>query len=125
MNLTPAQAAFLATILPNPKAFHEQYEKGQLSPSMKNRLAVLLKHMRARDRIDDEALAFGLEELQTFAFYAPDRPPPVAPILRGTAQPLPFRTGGLVDPWEALLQPEEATEEDDGFVEDGSFGPSE
>jgi hypothetical protein len=115
MNLTPAQSAFLAMVLPSPKVFHEHYEKGQLSPSMKNRTAMFLKHMHARQRIDDAALAYALEELETFAFYDPAKPPPLPPPVRGEAQPLPF-TGAVpgLDDWDTVDITEPA--------EDGSFG---
>ena len=61
--LTPAQAAFLATILPSPKSYDEQFERGTLSESTRKKVASFLQHMRSRERIDEEALAFGLEEL--------------------------------------------------------------
>ena len=114
MNLTPAQSAFLAMVLPNPKVFHEHYDKGQLSSSMKNRTAAFLKHMHERQRIDDEALAYALEELEHFTFYDPDKPPPLAPPVRGSAQPLPFNVAvpGL-DDWDTVQSPD---------AEDGSFG---
>jgi hypothetical protein len=113
MSLTPAQAAFFASILPSPKTFHEQYEKRALSNSMKNRMAAFLQHMFSRQRIDEEALKFGLAELETFKFYDPSEPPPATPELRGTAQPLPFVRPGLgFDPWGAAAP----------LDEDGSFG---
>ena len=94
MDLTPAQAGFLACILPSPKSSHVHYEKGALSTSAKNRIANLLKHMQFRERIDAEALAYGLEELEHFRFYDPEQPPPVPPQIRGTAQKPPFNTAG-------------------------------
>jgi hypothetical protein len=117
MSLTPAQSAFLASILPSPKTLHSYYEKGQLSTSMKGRLAAFLKHMHSRQRIDDDALAFGVEELENFRFYAPDQPPPPPPAVRGTAAPMPFGAGnGLVDPWDETLGLP------GGPPEDGTFG---
>jgi hypothetical protein len=113
MNLTPAQSAFLAMVLPNPKVFHEYYDKKQLSASMKNRTAMFLKHMHSRQRIDDEALAYALEELEHFSFYDPEKPPPFAPPVRGQAQPLPFTGGTGMDNWDTVEIPE---------TEDGSFG---
>ena len=96
---------------------HSYYDSGVLTASMKSRLASLLKHMRARDRIDDEALAFGLEELESFRFYRPDQPPPPPPIIRGSAMPPPFDLpANAIDNWdsdETLRGPDE----------DGSFGP--
>jgi hypothetical protein len=111
MSLTPAQSAFFASILPSPKTYHEQYEKRALSNSMKNRMAAFLQHMFSRQRIDEEALKFGLSELETFKFYDPSQPPPETPEVRGTAQPLPFvRPGFAYDPFGGA------------FEESGSFG---
>jgi monofunctional biosynthetic peptidoglycan transglycosylase len=113
LSLTPAQAAFFASILPSPKTYHEQYEKRALSNSMKNRMAAFLQHMFSRQRIDEEALKFGLAEIETFKFYDPSEPPPVTPEVRGTAQPLPFVKPGLgFDPWGSALP----------YDETGSFG---
>jgi hypothetical protein len=109
-NLTPAQAGFLATILPAPKSFHDHYEKKKLSESMKSRIGVFLKHMRSRERIDEEALQFGLEELKTFTFYDPSQPPPAPVVVRGMAQPLPFATTGNTpagmgfNPWGSTFE---------------------
>jgi Transglycosylase/Domain of Unknown Function (DUF748) len=112
LNLTPAQCGFLATILPAPKSFHEHYEKKKLSESMKSRIGAFLKHMRSRERIDEDALQFGLEELKTWKFYDPTQPPPVPVPVRGTAQPLPFATTGTTatpagmgfNPWGATFE---------------------
>ena len=105
--LTPAQAGFFACILPNPKLYHDQYEKGALSESMKTRVTRFLQHMASKQRIDEEALAFGLEELKAFKFYDPSKPPPLPQTVRGNAQPLPFvRQGGDLDSWD--LSPDES-----------------
>jgi hypothetical protein len=112
LDLTPAQASFLASILPNPKGFYENYEKGKLSESMKSRMIKFLEHMRERKRIDDEATKFGIEETQSFAFYDPKKPPPPPRPMRGQAEALPFvQTGSGLPSW------------DDGMVfqEDGSY----
>jgi hypothetical protein len=71
--------------------------------------------MHARKRIDDEALAFGLEELEHFAFYDPSKPPPVPPVLRGSAEPLFGQVPDSVNGWDTVDLPEPA--------EDGSYGP--
>jgi hypothetical protein len=115
MDLTPAQAGFLACILPSPKTSHSHYEKGALSSSMKSRISSLLKHMQFRERIDSEALAYALEELEHFRFYDPSQPPPVPPQIRGTAQKPPFNTATILDPWESFLPA-------DGSGESGGFG---
>jgi hypothetical protein len=95
IQLTPAQCAFLATVLPSPKAYDKQFTKGTLERSTKTRIAKFLRHMRARDRIDDEALAYGLEELAHFEFYDPKQPLPVPPPQRGAAQAPPFQEGPI------------------------------
>jgi hypothetical protein len=115
MNLTPAQSAFLASVLPAPKVFHEHFVKGQLSQSMKNRMATFMKHLHARERIDAEALAFGLEELEQFTFYDPTKPPPPPVMIRGTAQSPPFDAAAVpYDQWD-LDMPDVPAEE--------SYGP--
>lgn len=112
IQLSPAQAAFLATILPSPKAYDEQYARGEPSPSTKQRVAKFLHHMHARDRIDDEALAYGLEEIAQMRFYDPAQPPPLPQAMRGTAQPPPWQVGAA-DTW---------SDDSNGFqFEDGSF----
>jgi membrane peptidoglycan carboxypeptidase len=113
LQLTPAQAAFLATILPSPKSYGEQYAKGTISDSTKSRVGKFLQHMRSRERIDEEALAYGLEELAHFRFYDKDQPPPVPTLMRGSAQALPFQVGP-VEGWNTF--------DPAAKVEDGSFG---
>jgi hypothetical protein len=114
IHLTPAQAAFLATILPSPKSYDEQRARGAPSESTKQRVVTFLKHMRSRDRIDDEALAFGLEEIAQLRFYDADQPPPVPATIRGSAQAPPFQVGAI-DGWQTY-DPSAAK------IEDGSFG---
>jgi hypothetical protein len=110
--LTPAQSAYLASILPNPKGYYEYFEKGKLSESMKTRMVKFLEHMRERNRIDDEALRYGLEETAAFTFYDPNKPPPPPRPMRGQAEPLPFgKAGGMLPGWD----------DGAGFQEDGSF----
>jgi hypothetical protein len=113
LQLTPAQAAFLATILPSPKAYDEQWAKHTITESTKKKVAAFLQHMRARDRIDDEALAYGIEELASFRFYDPSQPPPLPPAQRGAAQAPPFQLEP-VEGWNTF----DANQK----VEDGSFG---
>jgi hypothetical protein len=113
LQLTPAQAAFLATILPSPKAYDEQWQKHTITDSTKKKVAAFLQHMRSRDRIDDEALAYGMEELQNFKFYDPSQPPPLPPVQRGRAQAPPFQLEP-VEGWNTF----DANQK----IEDGSFG---
>jgi len=110
IHLTPARAAFLATVLPRPKSYDKQYAKGRPDASTKKRVASLLRHMRKRERIDDEALAAGLEEIETLEFYHPDQPLPSPPEMRGAALAPPFQTGPI-DGWNTF-QTEPKLEED-------------
>ncbi|MGB0680394.1 MAG: transglycosylase domain-containing protein, partial [Polyangiales bacterium] len=74
--LTPAQAAFLACILPAPGRYHSQRERGVLSASIQGHMRRLLLHMHRRGRIDALALGHGLAELDVFRFRGdPARPP--------------------------------------------------
>ncbi len=68
IELSPAESAFLACMLPSPKTYHVSYERGALTRSMKNRMRRLLEHMAQRERIGPEALAYGLAELDDFRF---------------------------------------------------------
>lgn len=67
--LSPAESAFIALILPNPPLFHEIYDRGELTPSFRGRVASFLRIMAERGRIDREALEYGLAELPTFRFH--------------------------------------------------------
>lgn len=88
--LSPAESAFLATILPNPKAFHSAYVDGTLSPRMAERLRAFLRRMFARGRIDQAALDGGLAEVDAFAFHREGAERPAPRALPGRAQALPF-----------------------------------
>lgn len=68
VELTAAEAAFFATILPSPKRYHEAFEQGTLSTSLRNRISNFLKHLHDRDRIDDVAFADGMAQLDVFRF---------------------------------------------------------
>lgn len=95
IHLSPARAAFLASVLPKPKSYDKQYAKGRPDASTKKRVASLLRHMRKRDRIDDEALADGLQEIEHLEFYHPGQPPPLPPEVRGAALAPPFQSGPI------------------------------
>ena len=99
--LSPAEAAYLACILPSPKRYHESYERGALTRSMKSRSQRLLEHMAKRERIGSEALAYGLAELEDFQFY---REGAAAPSPRDLP-PLgaPEESDSEIDPFEALF----------------------
>lgn len=51
-NLSVQQAAFLATIIPNPIRYHGFYEKGRLTPNWQHRLHDLVRKLEANGFID-------------------------------------------------------------------------
>jgi len=100
--LSPAESAYLACMLPSPKRYHVSYERNQLTRSMKGRSRRLLEHMAKRERIGPEALAYGLSELEDFHFYHEGDPPPpprTLPPLGAPEEPAP----NDLDPYEALF----------------------
>ncbi|MCA9536559.1 MAG: transglycosylase domain-containing protein [Myxococcales bacterium] len=110
--LSPAESAFLACVLPAPKRMHSYYAQGRLGPSMRDRMARLMRHMRERGRMDQAALEYGLSELANFRFRRGGGPPEHRAI-PGTPGRLPFSTVVTSDEdwdsWEdagALTEPE-------------------
>jgi hypothetical protein len=100
--LSPAESAFLACMLPSPTRYHVSYERGELTRSMKNRMRRLLEHMAKRERIGPEALAYGLAELDDFRFWRSGDPPPpprVLPPVGAAEEP----SSDALDPFEALF----------------------
>jgi hypothetical protein len=102
IELSPAEAAFLACILPSPKNYHVSYERGALTRSMKNRMRRLLEHMAKRERIGPEALSYGLAELDDFRFRQAGDPPPGARVLPPLGAPE-IPSPEALDPFEALF----------------------
>lgn len=100
--LSPAESAFLACMLPSPTRYHVSYERGALTRSMKSRMRRLLEHMAKRERIGPEALAYGLSELDDFHFHRVGDPPPpprILPPLGAPEEPGP----AALDPFEELF----------------------
>lgn len=100
--LSPAESAFLACMLPSPTRYHVSYERGGLTRSMKSRMRRLLEHMAKRERIGPEALAYGLAELDDFHFHRVGDPPPaprLLPPLGAAEEPGPE----ALDPFEELF----------------------
>ena len=99
--LSPAESAFLANILPSPKRYHVYYERDALSKSIRNKMERLLEHMAKRERIGPEALAYGLAELEPFDFQQDTDPLP----LPRTLPPLGMTVDEVEepDPFEVLL----------------------
>ncbi|MGB5413445.1 MAG: transglycosylase domain-containing protein [Polyangiales bacterium] len=102
IDLSPAEAAFLACMLPSPKRYHVSYERGALSRSMKSKMRRLLEHMAKRERIGPEALEYGLAELEDFRFRRKGDPLPPARILPplGAHE---FPDLEALDPFESLF----------------------
>ncbi len=100
--LSPAESAYLACMLPSPKRYHVSYEQGQLTRSMKTRSRRLLEHMAKRERIGPEALAYGLGELEDFHFHHEGDPPPSPRMLPPLGAPEEPSTDEI-DPYEELF----------------------
>ncbi|MEM7433731.1 MAG: transglycosylase domain-containing protein [Myxococcota bacterium] len=99
--LSPAEAAFLACILPSPKRYHVSYERDALTRGMRGKMTRLLEHMSNRERIGPEALDYGLAEIDAFDFRQAGEPLPLARALPplGVAVEAPEDP----DPFEALF----------------------
>lgn len=114
--LSPVEAAYLACILPNPKIYQASYEDGQLTSRMRNRVERFVRHLHSRGRIDDEALAYALSELETLRFHRPGMAAQSRTI-PGSAAPLPWSTGRVGD-WGVEENPY------DEWVDDSDEGDS-
>jgi hypothetical protein len=83
--LSPAESIYLSMILPNPKLYHYQFERGSISPSWKERMAQAMKRMGDRGWYTKDAMQFGLQEIENFHFYPEDEPVPSRKIPGGTS----------------------------------------
>lgn len=95
--LSPAEAAFLAISLPAPRRAGEQYEKGALSRSSRSRIANLLRNMKRRNLISEEAADYGIEELDGFRFYRRGDPLPPERHLPETPALFDFQRSGAIE----------------------------
>ena len=66
-----AQAAYLAVILPRPKAYYHYYEKGALSERMQNRIKHFLGVLRGKGKISQEDYETAAADLNAFKFGVP------------------------------------------------------
>ena len=89
--LTAAEAVFFATILPNPKLFYDSYERGTLSRGTRNRMQRFLRHLNERGRIDEAAMANGLEQIENGFRFSQDGAS-VETVPMGSTATLPFMT---------------------------------
>jgi hypothetical protein len=88
--LSPAESAFLAVLLPSPSAYERQHQQGRISSSALNQMERLLVHMERKGRIDFEALAYGLDELPRLRFHYGSAPAPARRDFMGWAARLPI-----------------------------------
>jgi hypothetical protein len=102
IDLSPAESAFLACMLPSPKRYHVSYERGALTRSMKSKMQRLLEHMAKRERIGPEALEYGLAELDDFQFRRDGDPLPAARALPPLGAPE-IPDPEALDPFEGLF----------------------
>jgi hypothetical protein len=102
IELSPAESAFLACVLPSPKNYYVSFERGELTRPMKNRSRRLLEHMAKRERIGADALVYGLAELDDFHFRREGDPPPSPRTLPPLGAPEAPEVEEL-DPYEALF----------------------
>lgn len=89
-DLSPAQSAYLATILPNPKAYHSHWEQGALPSSWANRLARFVRVLGERGRYDAAAVEEGVQEAAALRFHREGDAPPPARTFAGSTSPLPI-----------------------------------
>jgi hypothetical protein len=101
-DLSPAESAFLACVLPAPKRYQVSYERGALTRSMKSGMRRLLEHMAKRERIGPEALGYGLAELDDFRFRHEGDPLPAPRVLPPLGAPE-IPGPEALDPFEALF----------------------
>jgi hypothetical protein len=87
--LSVAESAYLAMILPNPPSFHEQYETGEIPAGFRRRTAGFIGILEHRGRIDAEAAQQGREEIEALVFSRTGER--VGPeLLRGGSAQLPI-----------------------------------
>jgi penicillin-binding protein 1A len=65
--LTPREAAFLATVIPNPVRYHYMWTRGTLSEAWEQRVDDLLRTMSGQGSLTDDELSAALEEPIVFA----------------------------------------------------------
>lgn len=83
--LTPKEAAFLATVIPNPVRYHYMWSRGWLSEHWEERVEGLLRTMATQGALSEEELADALAQPLTFASCARAEGPAAAGVTcRGT-----------------------------------------
>lgn len=113
--LSPAEACFLAALLPSPKTVYSQYQDGQLSSSMQSKIRRMLQRMHAGGRIDANALSYGLSEIGRVGFFrSPGEGRRGPRELPGGGRALPFASGAP-EGQDPTLSDWEERAEDDGW----------
>lgn len=74
--LGPAESAYLATILPNPKAFHEHWEEGMIPERHRRRVERFVNTLEARDRFSQSDASSARADLPELRFHRPGDPLP-------------------------------------------------
>lgn len=78
--LSPAEAVYLSTILPNPKKYHVFYERKSVPPSWLELMQPILRRLGEKGWISTEAMEYGLAELRAFRFYGQGEGVPPRPL---------------------------------------------
>ncbi len=99
--LTVAEAAWLVSIVPNPKRFHRYYDRGEINPFWQQRMARYIRAMYHRERITEEEKEIALDQVPEF--YYPDDGEPLI---------LPYDEDQIVEPQAPVHQREEDEEPD-------------
>jgi hypothetical protein len=98
--LSPAEGVFLATILPNPKKFHNYYTRNAVPASWASNMRKFLNRLGDRGAYDKEATDYGLQELEHFKFAREGQA--AAPrVIAGTTAPLPYQREFKQDTYDA------------------------
>lgn len=87
--LSPAESAFFATILPNPKRYHSFFERGTVTPSWATTMRKLIERLRERGAYDAAAADYGMREIEHFRF-SPEGSAAPPRVITGATAPLPF-----------------------------------
>ncbi len=87
--LSPAESIYLSMILPNPMRYHYQFERGSISPSWKDRMAQGLRRMGDRGWYSQDAMQYGLQEIEQFRFV-PEGKAVASRTIPGRTSPLPY-----------------------------------
>ncbi|MCG8555299.1 MAG: transglycosylase domain-containing protein [Proteobacteria bacterium] len=99
-DLSPAEAVYLANILPNPKLYYEHFTSGKLPPAFIAKLIRMMKRMGERGWYSVPATEYGLRELESFGFHPDEGVLLPARVVPGGASPLPYEPDAEL--WEKM-----------------------